>query len=350
MNATSTAELLEELDRLGQMLEVRGRRSSYAEFRSGRTASGETGIGERAFWQSVVAPQELEASERRSLSKASLASGGALVPKDFAHAVVDTIAANSVLGRLASQFPTVSGHDFPVPTTTAIGTAAWVAEEGTTAPVDETFGQAVFKAYRATSSVVCSQELVADSKFALDTYLAARLGQRLAVVEETGFTTGSGSGQPLGIVNASSPIAVVTAPTGSASAFKRADVLSALEALPPQYHAQASWIMSATALTGLMKIVDNGQPLFGAGPNGPTLLGLPLFVSSDMPAAGANSKAAAVGRWDLAYGVRRVRELGLQRLDEIRSATEQVEYRLIERVDGQPLVANAARLLQMSAT
>jgi hypothetical protein len=65
--------------------------------------------------------------------------------------------------------------------------------------------------------------------------------------------------------------------------------------------------------------------------------------------AGIEREIGHVRQLELAYGVRRVAELGLQRLDEIRSANGQVEFRLVEHVDARALVTDAARALQHSA-
>ena len=350
MNHATATELLRELEQLGQTIDKWGRRSSYSAFRSRSWADGASSTPERAFWTWLTAPTDAVVPELRALSKATIAGGAVLVPSDFAKRIDESRIESGPLGRLAAEFVTEKGSDLPVPLDPTAGTAAWVAESGASTPSDDIFDQVTLKAYRGTASVVVSEELLADARVELDAFLGRRLGRRLATLEESAFTTADGVAKPLGIVHVSSPIPVVTAATGSATAFKRADVLTALEALPPQYHADASWIMSPSALTGLMKIVDSGQPLFGTGPEGLTMLGRRVFVSSAMPASAASAKAAAIGDWNLAYGVRRMAELAFQRLGEIRSGTGQVEFRLIERIDGRPLLADAARLLAHSAT
>ena len=82
----------------------------------------------------------------------------------------------------------------------------------------------------------------------------------------------------------------------------------------------------------------------------PTLFARPVYVSPDFPAAAANARSAAFGDWSLAYTVRRVRGLGVQRQLEVHSDNGQIGWRAFERVDGRPTVLEAGLILRNSAT
>ena len=75
-----------------------------------------------------------------------------------------------------------------------------------------------------------------------------------------------------------------------------------------------------------------------------------MLVSADLPAPAASAKSLAFGDWKRAYGVRRVNGVGIQRQEEIHSDSGGVGYKLYARVDGHPLLADAARILAHSAT
>jgi HK97 family phage major capsid protein len=336
---TTADQLLAQLD---ATLERRGDRRSYAEFRSGRPSEGS--LPERAFWRSVTAPRLLDVAEKRALSKATAAAGGALVPTDFGDRILEAIVFSGPLGRLSTEFRTASGEDLPVPIDSTQGAAAWVGEGSAGTPADEAFSQVTFKAYRATASVVVSEELLADSKFALDVWLAAKLGKRISLLEESAFVGGDGSGKPTGILPA---LTAITALPGNALSFDWASLVALVFAVPPQFRSTASFIMSDGARKNVAALKDSsGLPVVA----GDSLLGYPIFVSPDMPAPAASATSVMFGSWADAYGVRRAAELGLQRLSEMRSATGQVEIRLVERCDGQPLVTAAARSLRHSVT
>jgi hypothetical protein len=82
----------------------------------------------------------------------------------------------------------------------------------------------------------------------------------------------------------------------------------------------------------------------------PSLMGRPVYISGDLPAPAANAKSLVFGDFKRAYAVRRVRNIGLIRYDELYSNTGQYAYRAFERVDGRHLIADAARILAHSAT
>lgn len=82
----------------------------------------------------------------------------------------------------------------------------------------------------------------------------------------------------------------------------------------------------------------------------PMLLGYPFYMDSNLPAPAANAKSLMFGAWNFAYAIRRVDEVGLQRLVEAFSNTGQIGFRAVHRLDGRVLIADAARVLQHSAT
>jgi HK97 family phage major capsid protein len=75
-----------------------------------------------------------------------------------------------------------------------------------------------------------------------------------------------------------------------------------------------------------------------------------VYVSPDFPAAAANARSAFFGDLSLAYTVRRVRGLGVQRILELHSETGQIGWRAFERVDARPTVLEAGLVLRNSAT
>jgi HK97 family phage major capsid protein len=52
----------------------------------------------------------------------------------------------------------------------------------------------------------------------------------------------------------------------------------------------------------------------------------------------------------LAYGIRRVNGIGVQRQEELHSDSGQIGYRGYFRVDGRPLLSDVARILAHNAT
>lgn len=352
--------------------ERRNGRSSYAEFRSRLGAASSTPISSgfsthsSVFWRYMTerapaAPNEftggleivtMSEEEKRVLSKATNAAGGFTVPSDFDAMVSSVRRSRAVVGRVAREIVTDDGVSFSLPTATTHGVATWTAENAAFTASDEVFSQVSIGAFKAATKVIASEELVQDAAGDFDRWLADELGQRIAVLEETAFATGDGSGKPLGLVHASSGFSVVTAATGSATGFKLADVRAAFDALPVAYRANASWIFSPSAFSSLAGLVDTagGLVLPTLHAEQPTLFARPVYVSPDFPAAAANARSAFFGDLSLAYTVRRVRGLGVQRQLEVHSDNGPIGYRAFLRLDGRPTVLEAGLVLRNSAS
>jgi HK97 family phage major capsid protein len=82
----------------------------------------------------------------------------------------------------------------------------------------------------------------------------------------------------------------------------------------------------------------------------PSLFGRPVFIDPYLPAPAASAKSLVFGDFKRAYCVRRVNGVVLQRVDELHSDSGQVGWKANARVDGRPLLADAARILAHSAT
>lgn len=314
----------------------------------------------RAFWRYATGPRGvtgnsidmLDPVERRVLSKATSASGGYLVPSDFDTKVTTLRRARSVISTVAREIETPHGQTLSLPIASTHGVSTWTAENVSFTTSDETFTQTSVGAFKASTQVVVSGELLADAIPAFDDFLAGELAGRQATLEDTALAVGDGTGKPLGIAHASSGYTVATAATGSTTVFRAADVATAYAALPVAYLPTASWLMAPTAFRSLAGLADTaGGLVFPTLHTAePTLYGRPVAVVPDLPASAANARSVVFGDIEQAYTVRRVTGLGLQRQDEIFSNNGQVGYRLFWRLDGRPVDLAAAIILRHSAS
>src|SRR5262249_20470205 len=147
------------------------------------------------YW--VSGREQLTAEELRVLSKATGAAGLFLVPTDFFQAIIRAMRFIGAIGDQATVVPTGSGEALQVAQNISHGTAAWVAESGSYTPSDETFAQVTMNAYKAAAKIIVSEELLADSAFPLDSYLATEFGERIRALVEDAYVNGDGSGKPL---------------------------------------------------------------------------------------------------------------------------------------------------------
>jgi HK97 family phage major capsid protein len=160
-------------------------------------------------------------------------------------------------------------------------------------------------AYKAGRTVIVSEELLTDSAFALDGYLAQELGESIGVLEETAFAVGDGSGKPLGIANASSGVTVSQAAVGNSTSVNYTALVNAIWTLPVQYRRNASFIVSDGAAKQFYLMVDSqNRPLWNVnvattGPD--TFLGYPIYSSPDLAAMAASAKWGIFGDINRGY-------------------------------------------------
>jgi HK97 family phage major capsid protein len=336
---------------------------TYAEYRNaknGGTPSYDLPEYRNAYFKFMqVGWHNMDIEEQRALSKASGAAGSFLVPTDFYDQIIRSLRFMGSVAQLATEIVTDSGDSIQVPANTAHGIAYWTAENAAVTPSDETFAQVTLGANKATSKVIVSEELLQDSAFDLDGFLATEFGERIGVLENTAYVVGDGSGKPTGLLQSSgtaSNITTVTAATGNATAFSYSALVTGIFSLPPQYRnsGNCSWIVNDASARNLYLMLDSqNRPLWNVnvattGPD--TFLGYPIYTDPDVPAPGANNISALFGDWKRTYLVRRVRGFGMQRQNELHSDNGQVGFRGIDRVDGKVVLAAAGIALKHSAT
>jgi HK97 family phage major capsid protein len=309
-----------------------------------------------AYWHYLTAGKltDLDVEEHRVLSKASAGAGLNLVPTAFYNQIINILRFTGPINQLANVITTDSGEAIQIPAVTSHGVATWTAENAGYTASDEVFGQVTLNAFKAGRTVIVSEELLTDSAFALDTYLAQELGESIGLLEETAYTVGDGSGKPMGIANASSGVTVSTAATGNSLSYTYSALVNFVFALPYQYRQNAVWIFSDTAVKNFYTMLDSqNRPLWQVDVSqggGDRFLGYPIYSSPDLAAVGVSAISGIFGDIRRGYAIRRVNGFSLQRQTELYSNNGQIGFRGFERVDGRVVLADAMRVLKHSAT
>lgn len=305
--------------------------------------------GRQAFLRYLRAGSHaLTAQETRALTIAPDTAGGYTVPDEFERQLIQGLEAANVVRQLATIITTSGDRNIPV--VSGHGTASWINEEGTFTPSDETFSQVTLSAYKAGTLIKVSEELLNDSAFDLEAYVAGEFARRVGALEEDAFVEGTGSGQPTGIIGG----AGLGKQCASSSAVTSDELIDCFYALKRQYRSKAVWLMADSTEKVLRKL-KNGttgdymwQPGLTAGqPN--TLLGRPVYISDYVPALAASAKLALFGDFSY-YWIADRGGRYFQRLVELYAATGHVGFRAFERVDGKLILAEAMKYLQMGAS
>ena len=125
-------------------------------------------------------------------------SGGFLVPEEFANQLVEALTEQNVFRQIA-QIVNTSREKLKVPIATVSGSASWMEENEAVPESDSAFGQVILQAYKLGTLMRASTELIEDSAFNIQTFIAREFARRIGVREEEAFCLGDGVGKPTGV-------------------------------------------------------------------------------------------------------------------------------------------------------
>lgn len=294
--------------------------------------------------------QQIDAKQLRDLSVGTTAAGGFTVPQDFFNTLIEAQKTFGGMAEVAQIINSASGATLPIPTESDIANAATIVGEnvvGNTS-VDATFGAVNMGAFMYRTVVRVSLELLQDSAFDLNAYIARKMGIRFARGQNAHFTTGTGIGQPTGILAASGGAATgKTGTTGQTTSVLFNDLIDLEHSIDPSYRRQARFMFHDLTLRAIKKLADsNGRPIWmpdyatSVGGGFPaTLLGYGYTVNQDMPQMAANAKSIAFGAFEY-YMIRRVMGVMILRLTERFADNGQVGFIGFARADGKYVNVN----------
>ena len=316
--------------------------TGHAEERTGRASDEYRSNFWNAMRSKAPMPQVVDA-----LRIGSDAEGGFLVPDEYERTLVEALEEENIFRQLAHIIQTSSG-DRKIPVVASKGTADWIDEGGAFKESDDAFGQVSIGAYKLGTMIKVSEELLNDSVFDLESYIAREFARRIGNKEEEAFFSGDGSGKPLGVL-ADKGGAEVGVTAASATAITADELLDLFYSLFSPYRKKAVWVVNDATIKAIRKLKDNnGQYLWQPGliANAPdTILGRPVKTSAFMPTIAAGAKTIAFGDFGY-YWVADRQGRSFKRLNELFATTWQVGFLASQRVDGKLILPEAIKVLQ----
>lgn len=292
---------------------------------------------------------------RNAMSTTTPGEGGYTVPAEVAAMVIERLKAFGGMRGVATILTTETGHAMNFPTsdgTSEIGEI--VAENVAATGQDITFGTVGLPVFKYSSKkIALPAELIQDSAIDVVAFVVNRLATRIARIQNLHYTTGTGTGQPTGIVTASTVGKVGLA--GQTLTVIYDDLVDVKHSVNRAYRSSAQWMMNDLSVAAVSKLKDTvGRPIWipavtEAAPD--LLLGKAVTINDDMAVMAANAKSIAFG--DLSqYNIRDVKNsTTMRRFDDSAFALNgQVGFCGWTRSGGNLLDTAAVRLYQNSAT
>lgn len=241
---------------------------------------------------------------------------------------------------------TTGDHNIRVET--SLGSSVWLDEEAAYTDSDTAFGNVQLNAHKLGRTIKVSEELLQDSDFNLEAYLARAFGRSHGLAEEAAFIKGVGTTQPTGMIQGATTVVRSDSPLTSVTSAET--LLDAYHGLPIPYRSNATWIFhdaTVRVIRGLKDENDNfvWQPGLQMG-QPDRVLGRPYLTSAYMGKRDDSPLSATLLFGDLSvYTVADRTGFRIQRLNELYAANGQVGFRGWSRVDGK--VSQAAGLVKI---
>lgn len=280
--------------------------------------------------------------ESRGQTVGTNADGGFTVAPLFSGLMTDAMKLyQSIRNAGSDHIVTDTGASLPFPTNDDTGNAAAiVAEEADSGSASVTFGNKPIPTYKyGTGEVMVSLELLQDSAFPLETWLAGKLGMRMGRGVNAHWTTGTGTGQPEGIVTGIGTVAgtgVVN--TAANNAFTIDEIVTLYHAVDPAYRASAVFMMSDGIALRCKLLKDSyGRPLLTDYAQGGEMriLGKPVAICTDMQATIAASRTLILFGDPKFYKTREVRNsMTIYRRGEVNIHKGQIGFLAFARYGG----------------
>jgi HK97 family phage major capsid protein len=239
----------------------------------------------------------------KALVEGTGSQGGYLVQTQIERQIIDVRELDNVLRPLCSAL-NVTTTSIELDQITLGTTAGWAAELATKPEATSlTLATVSASIFTAAGLATISNALLADSNPAVDQLVTRDLSKRLVALEETAFLNGSGTGQPLGILNTPGLQTVTQTVAGSSAAGGILDsILTGIANVQTNYGSPSAILMHPRTWTVILKDKDStgvytygspadartsspqfqqGRTVYG-GPDR-TLWGVPVILSNRIP-------------------------------------------------------------------
>jgi HK97 family phage major capsid protein len=266
------------------------------------------------------------------------------VPTDFAKQLeIKMKAFGGILAAVPNVITTAAGNPIQLATmddTTNKG--RWLSEATAVTQTNPSFGQVTLNSWLASSDqVLVSVQLLQDSAFDFNGELSDAFAIRLNRLVNDAYTTGSGSGQPTGVVGAAGTTvtAVGDPQTGNTNdnSVGYDDLENVQFGVDAAYRTNGKYMFSDNTFKAIRKLKDSlGRPLFQTSlaegvPD--TILGKPYIVNYSMADIGSGNKSVLFGDFSK-YRIRNVGGVTMFRFNEQFMSNHQIGFQAYLRTDG----------------
>jgi HK97 family phage major capsid protein len=280
-------------------------------------------------------------------------AGGFLIPETMRSEIMQLALEASIVRPRATVITlTTPTQSIPfVDATTHVGSVLggmvfyWTEEGGTPTITQAKFGRVKLEANKLMGLAAVPNELWNDAA-ALSSWLMQALPTGIAFYEDVAFLTGSGVGQPLGVLNSPALIAVDKETDQPADTIVVENILNIFSRMVPSSLGRGVWVANINTFKELMTLSISvgvgGAPValmdIRSAPL-PTMLSRPLIFTEKVPTLGDQGDIAFIDFGYYLVGDRQALEISTS--EHAYFTSDQTALKPVERVDGRPWVQSA---------
>lgn len=293
----------------------------------------------------------LGAEDQKALSVGSEPDGGFAVSPTMSSQIITRLYESSPLRGLASVQSITSDALEMLVDRFDTTTSGWEAETIAGAETDTPkMAKLRIPVHVQFARPTATQQLLEDAGINVEAWLSQKAADKLSRDEATSFISGTGTGQPTGILTYASGTAwgqVEQVAMGAAAALTADGFVRVKYALKEQYLNRGTWLMNRDAVMNAMLLKDGvgnyiWKPSMLTNDPTSTILGAPVRMASDMPTVAASALAVAYGDWREAYMI--VDRLGITVIRDPYTKKPYVEFYFRKRVGGDIVNFEALKL------
>lgn len=288
--------------------------------------------------------------DAQAMSSATERDGGFVVGAQIQRMIDDILTEKSVMRQLANV-QEISTASLDVVDDAGSFITNWTTETAAVNDTDApTFVRKNIVAHELVAQPKATQKLLDDAFINLEGWLTDKLATAFLAAEDDAFINGDGVNKPTGILNYRDEITTLASASGVSAGVNSDDIFDLVYSLPEEYARNAALLTNREVLQKLRLLKDsNGQYLWQPNLSEgrvDTILGIPVYQSSYIPAATAGSKSIIVGDFHYYQIVDRT---GLSILRDPFTAKPYIRFYTTKRVGGDVLRTAAFRVLTLGA-
>lgn len=356
--------------------EMRSRLDVLAQFGGERDEKGRRLTPEQKAYQGALntymrkgVDGGLRELEAKAMSVGSDPDGGYTVESDRSGRIVTRVFDTSPM-RGEASIVTIGTDSLEGMVDRDEASASWVGETGTRSDTSTpAIGKWSIPVHEMYANPKATQKLLDDSNVDIEAWLAGKVADKFARVQNTAFVTGNGIGRPRGFASYTTAATADATRTwgvfehvasGTSGGFGSdptglTKLVTVSEKLHPTFRGNAKWYMNRTTVAAVRLLTDTSSqgkyvfiPDFSGNTAG-SILGKPIVLLEDMD---SYSTASALG---IAYGDMRetytiVDRLGIRVLRDPFTAKPYVCFYTTARVGGDVLNFDALKFLKFATT